>query len=49
MAVILGGVFGLGLRAQHHFIHQRLGIVSFDLRQHAIEQGRTKRTAFRER
>jgi len=30
VAVILGGVFGLGLRAQHHFIHQRFGIVALD-------------------
>ena len=37
MAIILGRIFSLGLRAQHHFIHQRLGVVSFDLRQHAIE------------
>ena len=49
MAVILGGVFGLGLRAQHHFVHQRFGIVSPDLRQHAIEQGGAQRAAFRER
>ena len=38
MAVVLGGIFGLGLRAQHHFIHQRFGIVTSDLRQHAVEQ-----------
>ena len=49
MAVILGGVFGLGLRAQHHFIHQLFGIVPLDLRQHVIEQRRAQRAAFRER
>ena len=49
MAVILGGVFGLGLRAQHHFVHQRFGIVPLDLRQHVIEQRGAQRAAFRER
>ena len=49
MAVILGGVFGLGLAAQYHFVHQRFGIVSLDLRQHAIEQRRAQRAGFRER
>ncbi len=49
MAVILGGVFGLGLRAQYHFVHQRFGIAPPDLRQHAIEQRGAQRAAFRER
>ena len=49
MAVILGGVFSLGLGAQNHFIHQELGIVSLDLQQHPIEQGRPQRAAFGKR
>ena len=49
MAVILGGIFGLGLRAQHHFVHQRFGIMALDLRQHAIEQRGPQRAALGER
>ena len=49
MAVILGGIFRLGLRAQHHFVHQRFVVLARDLRQHAIEQRGAQRAALDER
>ena len=49
MAVVLGGVFGLGLGAQHHFVHQRFAVVALDLCQHAVEQRRAQRAALGKR
>ena len=48
MAIILGGVFRLRLRAQHHFVDQRFRLVAFHHRQDAIELGRPQRALFGE-
>ena len=40
MAVILVGVFGLRLRAQHHLVDQRLGGFALHARKHAVEMRR---------
>ena len=37
MAVILVGVFGLRLRAQHDLVDQRLGRLAAHAREHAVE------------
>src|SRR5689334_24508188 len=44
MAVVLGGVLGLRLRAQHHLVDQRFVIFARDLRQHAVELRGAQRT-----
>ena len=49
VAVVLGGVFGLGLRAQHHLVDELFGLVALHLRQHAVEHGRPQRAALCER
>ena len=50
MAVILGGVFGLGLAAQYHFVHQRFGIVSVTCASTRLNNaGRNAPGFFRER
>ncbi len=48
MTVILGGIFGLRLRAQHDFADQREMVMAFELCQHAVEQSRAQRAALRE-
>ena len=49
MPVILGGIFRLRLRAQHHFVDEILGRLAFDAREHGIELFRAQRAAARER
>ena len=49
VAVILGGVFGLRLAAQHHFVDQLLGVAALHARQHAVEGFRPQRAGFGER
>ena len=35
MAVVLGGIFGLRLRAQHHLVDQLFDVAAFDAREDA--------------
>ena len=49
MAVVLGGIFGLRLRAQHHFVDQLLGLVAFDALEDVVELLGAQRAALRQR
>ena len=49
MPVVLGGIFGLRLRAQHHLVDQLLDVAALHAREDAVELLGAQRAGLRQR